>query len=449
MLEKAIDILKTYATGRRIAVAVSGGRDSMCLLHLLTSLDFIDGKNLLVLNVEHGLRGESSLADSEFVRRYCGKNGLKLIAEHADVPSRRAESGRGEEEEARLFRREFFFRILSEGKAELILTAHHSGDNAESVLMHILRGCGVGGLRGMDVIGGGILRPLLYCSREEIDEYVAANSVPYVEDETNRDTKYFRNFVRHKVLPLLDERADASSSLLRLAEAARRDDDFIRSFTDASDIVSAPLGGVRVSREKLLSSPAIASRIAVLMLKKLTGDYTSDGVDSIVKCASLSSGARLEIAGGLVVANEYEYVTLYRNRSALKRRFAFSEGDFDFGGFTAHIRLCDAENASFGKDSANVLFIDGSKVGKNAELRIRKDGDRFAPFGGGTRKLKEFFIDKKIPSSLRDFIPLLCEENAVLAVFGVEISRALKLEPDSKKAYKLWLTDEKGEIWKG
>ena len=98
MLEKAIDILKTYATGRRIAVAVSGGRDSMCLLHLLTSLDFIDGKNLLVLNVEHGLRGESSLADSEFVRRYCGKNGLKLIAEHADVPSRRAESGRRSEE---------------------------------------------------------------------------------------------------------------------------------------------------------------------------------------------------------------------------------------------------------------------------------------------------------------------------------------------------------------
>ncbi len=162
MLEKATDILKTYATGRRIAVAVSGGRDSMCLLHLLTSLDFIDGKNLLVLNVEHGLRGQSSLADSEFVRRYCGKNGLKLIAERADVPSRCAESGRGEEEEARLFRREFFFRILNEGKAELVLTAHHSGDNAESVLMHILRGCGVSGLRGMDVMGGGILRPLLY-----------------------------------------------------------------------------------------------------------------------------------------------------------------------------------------------------------------------------------------------------------------------------------------------
>lgn len=449
MLEKATDILRAHAANRRIAVAVSGGRDSMCLLHLLTSLDFIDKKNLLVLNVEHGLRGESSVADSDFVRCYCKEHRLEFLGERVDVPSRCAQSGRGEEEEARLVRREFFLRVLSEKRAELVLTAHHAGDNAETVFMHILRGCGLSGLRGMEVVGGGILRPLLYCSREEIDEYVTKNSVPYVEDETNGETKYFRNFIRNEVFPLLNERFDASGGILRLMEAARRDDDFIRSFTDESDVVPAPLGGVRVERKKLAVSPAISSRIALNMLRRLTSDYTADGVDSIVKCASLSSGAHLEIAGGLIVANEYEYVTLYPARAPFKGRYKLGEGDFDFGGFTAHVRLCDADKASFGKDADKALYIDAEKVSENAYLATRKDGDKFEPFGGGTRKLKEFFIDKKIPSRLRDFLPILYDGERALAIFGVEISRGARLGQGSKKAYKLWLTDEKGEVWKG
>ncbi len=449
MLDKAKDILNTHAANKRIAVAVSGGRDSMCLLHLLTSLDFIDKKNILVLNVEHGIRGESSIADSDFVRRYCEENGLDLIVERADVPSRCAESGRGEEEEARLVRREFFFRILEAGKAELVLIAHHSDDNAESVLMHILRGCGLSGLRGMDVLSGEILRPLLSTSRAEIDEYVEKNAVPYVEDETNANNEYFRNFVRNRVFPLLNEHADANGSLLRLMEAARRDDDFIRSLIDESSAESAPLGGVRVKSVELLKNPALSSRTAMLMLKRLTGDYTSDGVDAIVKCASLSSGGKLEIAGGLVVANEYDYVTLCRKREPFKGRYGFGEGDFDFGGFTAHARICDAKEAKVGKNADGALYIAAEKVGKSAELSTRKDGEKFEPFGGGTRKLKEFFIDKKIPSRLRDFLPILRSGGKILAVFGVEISQLSKLDNNSEKAYKLWLTDEKGEIWKG
>ena len=449
MLDSAKDILLKYASGKRAAVAVSGGRDSMCLLHLMLSLPFIDRNDLTVVNVEHGIRGETSFADSAFVENYCRQRGIAFVCERVDVPAMRARSGRSEEQEARQARREIFGRILRENKADLVLLAHHRGDNAETVLMHILRGSALGGLRGMDVrTDSGILRPLLYTPRAEIDEYIALNAVPYVEDATNAETDYNRNFIRHEILPRLEKRYDAENSLTSLAAAARRDDDFISSFLDPDALVTMPLGGVGIAVGKLRKEPALSSRYAVKMLRRFTEDYSLDGVSALLKCALSASGARLDIGGGLAAANEYGYVTLFKKTEPFLKSYPLSIGSFDFGGFTATVRELESYDLNAAKAHDGRLYVDRDKLPQGTTLGTRRQGDRIEPFGGGGRKLKEFLIDKKIPSRLRDALPLLRCEKQVLAVFGVEIARSAAVDSSSVHVLELTVA-EGGRPWKG
>lgn len=426
-MKNAISLIEKYASGKKIAVAVSGGRDSMCLLHLVLHSEKIDAADVTVVNVEHGLRGEDSVRDSKFVAEYCKRNNVAVTVEKADVPARMKLSGRGAEDEARRARREIFGRLLDEKKAELVLVAHHRGDNAETVLMHIMRGCSVSGLKGMDVLSGGIFRPLLGVSRAEIDDYVAKNAVPYVDDKTNTDTGYFRNFVRAELIPLMEKRCNAETALVSLSCRAREDDGFINSYINENNIVPAFGGGVQIGAEKLKAHPSIANRYAVKMLGKFTDDYTEAAINSIVKAAR--DDCRAEVAGGLVAASEYGKVTLYRAETIEKKETAFGVGAHFFGVFCVTVRSASETDKFDASDGfGRTLYLNADKIPPGAVIRMRRDGDMFEPFGGGNRKLKEYLIDKKVPLRLRDRLPVIAVGSTVLAVVGVEISRAAKAE---------------------
>lgn len=444
--------MKNYAAGKKLAVAVSGGRDSVCLLHLVLDCKFIARENVCVINVEHGLRGEASKRDSLFVADYCATRGIKLLAFEGDVPARCKISGLSAESEARNLRREIFARVIAEGKADLVLTAHHALDNAETVLMRILRGCGLNGLRGMDVCGGGILRPLLFTPREEIDGYIDKNGIPFVTDETNTDTDYTRNFLRKEVFPLLDTRFNTAGALLALSERARADDDFINKFVDESKI-QPNYGGFSVSAD-CFKEPALAVRWALALLRTAKiEDYDSNSVEAIIKAASLGAGKETEVGGGYRAAGGYGRVTLYKTGSKTGVEYPCKCGGFKCGGFIAEVeeatlppkKILDeiARSSAVSKKKGaglplKELFID-SRAAEGAVIRTRRTGDVFRPFGGGAKKLKDYFIDKKIPLRLRDNLPLLCYNDTIIAVFGVELSYAARLTSESKSALKLTL----------
>lgn len=419
----------------------------MTLLHIVLNTAEINRNDVIVVNVDHGIRTDSA-ADTELVLSFCQKNGVEFFAVKASVPERMNASGRGTEEEARELRREVFLGLLAAKKAEYVLLAHNKNDVAETVLMNALRGTGISGLKAMPVLSSdGLLRPLVGVSRAEIDAYVAENNVPYRDDSTNADPKYTRNFIRHKIMPLLSERFDAVENLANLAEKARADDEYISRFLDLNAIEFKG-DKVRLRAEFLQKDEAISARYAVSLLRRLTADYTAQSIKSVMDCAGLSSGKKREIGGGIIAVREYDYVVLYRQKPIEAAEAKFVLGKIPFGKFVVTAAKASSADLNALRSRTSILtrtlFIDGAKVPKTAVLRTRKQGDSFRPFGGGTRPIKEYFTDMKIPLSVRDTLPLLVDGDRVLAVLGCEIDRALKVE--GGEAIKLSIEDT--DEWK-
>ena len=458
-LEKTKALLERYARGKKIAVAVSGGKDSVCLLDLVLADPNIRKEDVVVVNVDHGIRGETSARDSLFVAEYCKNRGVECLCHKTSVPRLCRMTGRGEEEEAREYRRKVFAEVCERRGVELVLTAHHKSDNAETVFLNIMRGSGASGIGGMALFSdtafsaGKLFRPMLNNTRDEIDAYARANALPFVEDESNDDTKYSRNFVRKEVLPLLNRRFNAENALDTLSKRAREDDEFINKFVDETEI-ERTVGGYKVKTSVFFREPPIASRYALAMLRKLTNDYTHNSVQSVMDCARLESGGKREISSKITAVNEYGYVALYENIPAHNCDFDFGIGDFDFGCFTARVESAeisasDVADASRGDraELSRTLFADADKVPATARTRNRFDGDTFRPFGGGEKKLKHFLVNTKIPQRLRGFLPLLCDGKNTLAVFGAEISPQLAVDENTKRILKLTLV-KGGFLWK-
>ncbi len=307
MLSNAKQLIEKYALGKRVAAAVSGGEDSMALLSLLLEYARADKLKLVALNVDHCIR-PCSAADSAFVEKFCAGNGVELIKKVADIPALCRESGRGTESEAHFARKEFFESVLSEGKADMVATAHHARDNAETVLMHLFRGTGLKGLGGMKTLSGGIFRPFLSTEKQEIQNYVKAKNVPFVVDETNADTSYCRNYIRHEILPRIEQRFPcAERAICRAAGFAAEADEIITRGMEQSAITANPDGSVSLG-ENYLSAPYIFSALALL---GKNADIYYTAVDSVQRLAAQKDCARADIGGGITAAREYGKVTFY------------------------------------------------------------------------------------------------------------------------------------------
>lgn len=441
-MKEAVNVIKRSISGTdRLGVAVSGGADSVCLLHILATACGLERENITVLNVEHGIRGEASVSDSRFVRALAETYGVKFEGISADVPALCRESGRSEESEAREVRRAFFQKMLDDGKVDFILTAHHADDRTEGLLMHIFRGTGLKGLYGMRESDGRFIRPLIYSHRWEIEEYNRKHGLKFVSDETNSDVKYTRNWLRREIVPRLKVRYPLDDAVNALSANAAADDAFIRSFLDFDRYISTDGGVVQLSLEAFTLHRALASRYvfeAVCRAGKQS-DVEEKHIAAVLELAGRQNGKRIDIGGGIVAAREYEYVAFYAGRGeadACREAIPFSQGITEFGGGLLEIFPTQPQ------PEKGRLVADADKIPDGAMIRYRSDGDVFRPFGGGTKKLKEYFIDKKIPGRKRDKLPLLCYNNTVLAVFGVEISDSVRITEDTVNAVELKFTED-------
>ncbi len=425
-----VDLKNIVSENDTIAVALSGGSDSMALLHYMLEYSKKFPINVIAINVEHGIRGESSLSDTEFVKSFCKKNNVPLLLYKVDCIKKSKQEKLSLEQSARILRYDCFFDALSSKKCDKIATAHHLKDNAESVLFNLFRGTGIKGLKGItENFDDKIIRPFLTVSKEEIENYVKENNIPFVTDQTNFDDDYTRNFIRLQIIPKIKEIfPNFEQSVKRLSDSVKSDDDFLEQ--QADKFLSLLNNKAEI---KIPSHYSIFARAEIKALKHLgvKKDWEKIHIDDAFSLSNKKNGASINLLNNITAIREYDKIAFYLNTQQTETVLPFQEGKFLFSGKTYNIEKVNSYNLKDG------LYIDLDKIPKTAIIRNKKDGDIFTKFGGGTKKLNDYLTDKKIPLKTRNDIPLLADGKEILAIFNVEISDRVKIDGNTKKIIKL------------
>lgn len=406
-----------------VAVALSGGKDSVCLLHYLSMRKEQLNITLKALNVEHGIRFEESKKDTEFCINFCKSLGVEIKTVSVDAIAFSKENKLSVENGARLLRYNFFNECLEFGYCDYILTAHHKNDNFETVLLNLFRGTGIKGLTGIQKNRDKFIRPMLNTDKSEIEEYISKNNLPFVEDKTNFENDYSRNYIRNVLTPLILEKfSGAIESVSRLTESVKEIDELLDKLANDALITENGKFKISVSTEKAIFKRAVTLALISLGIKS---DYEKVHIDDVYNLIFNENGTTVTLPKNVVAVREYDYISFYKNvEKPTDNEVLFNFESVVFNGKTIVISKTPLENS---------LKFDGDKIPKNAVIRFRKDGDVFTKFGGKTKKLKDYFIDKKINRFERDFIPVLAVGNQILIVFGVEISEKIKIDNNSKK----------------
>lgn len=423
-----------FSGGDVVGVAVSGGADSMALLHFLNeNREFLDIE-VIAITVDHMLRGEASAGDALFVKNWCRENGILCWKFSVDAGKISQEKNIGIEEAAREARYGVFERLLEENKVDKIALAHHLSDQAETVLLHILRGSGLNGASGMSYSRNNFVRPLLDISKDDITVYCAKNCLEYVEDETNKYSKYNRNFLRNNIIPELKKRwGNVEHALINFSNSCQEDNEFILSQASFDGLV---VDGnlVKIPLTYFHYKPSVINRIIFTAFSKIDihKNVERKHIELIKELASGENGKKINLPNNIVAQKEYDYVVLFKDE-----KFVIAE---EYPIQTGTLNFADLYNITTKRTTKlelvpNALMMDAKKVPSDAVWRTRKTGDVFTKFAGGTKTLKAYMIDRHIPSRIRDYVPILASGNEVLCILGDEISQKVKLDETTKSAY--------------
>lgn len=430
-MEQIIDFIKTnklVKAGEVIGVGVSGGIDSMSLLHFLNAHKEELDIEVVGIHINHGIR-EESFDEARFVLSKCKEMGIRVYKFTIDSIKLAKEKKLSVETAAREGRYGIFEALIKKDIVDKIALAHHQSDQAETILMHLFRGCGTSGAKGMEPMRDGIyIRPMLNVSKEEIVNYASINNIEFVEDSSNNDISYNRNFIRNVVMKqILEKWPNAVEAINNFAKSVSEDDDYIQKNLDTNCLlIDDKLVQMPCSVFKLHS--AIYSRMVfkALSLIGVNKDIERKHIEMIKDLSNLDNGKKIKLPMDVVVTKEYGYLTfenVYVEKPTLNKQNRCM--CFEVEGFG----MVTIKRVKTEKMQEGALYFDYRKVPKDAVWRFREEGDVFEKFGGGgTKKLKAYFIDKKIPVRKRDLIPVLASGNEVLVIAGVEISEKVKVE---------------------
>nr|WP_243423651.1 tRNA lysidine(34) synthetase TilS [Anaerotignum lactatifermentans] len=436
-MEKVRWTMKQYhmcGRGERIAVGVSGGADSMALLHLLWRLSVQEEWQVQAVHVHHGLRGAEADADAAYVEETCRCWGIPCTVIRLDVAAEAAKRKLGVEETGRILRYEALRQAAAGGK---IAVAHHANDQAETLLMRLCRGTGMQGLAAMRPVREDVIRPLLFCGREEIEVYCRQKGILWREDSTNRETAYTRNRLRHQVLPLLEQ--VHGGSIRHLSEAAEllaAEEDFLEKEAQKALAALEERGGLWAAA-LLELHPALRRRVLRLAVaqKGSLRDVTRSHILQLEELLEKESGKSICLPHGLWAGMEYGRLVLKRQEMAAVG-FCHS---LEIGGQTAvpelgwlvETEVSLEKPGEFCRDDYTNVF-DYDKIKRELCCRSRRPGDRMA-LRAGSKKLKDLFIDEKIPREERDRKALIACGGEVLWIVGGRISPAVLPEKDTKR----------------
>ena len=428
-----------FADKKSVAVALSGGKDSVVLLHMLLEKRRELNIEVKAVNVEHGIRGESSLADTRFVKELCKGLNVELKTFSVDAVNYSKNNRLSLENGARALRYQCFLSAVEQGFCDCVATAHHQSDNAETVFLNFLRGSSVSGLCGIKDVGfdGKIIRPILHLEKSEIESYVLAHGLTFVTDESNFSSDYTRNFLRNEAFPLLKTRFPAlEQSVLRLSEIASKEDEFLNGL--ALQLIDKNC--VTIPDEK---SEVLFKRACLLVIKQLGFgvNYEKSHLDALWNLTKLETGSKTNLKSPLVAYKSYNKICFeLQHKINDNLEIPFTIGSALFNNYTLFFEKSEPI-ARLNDD--NALFFDLDKLPQDCVIRCRKTGDVITAFGNKTKSLKKYFTDKKIDARTSKHLPLIAKDNVVYAVLGVDISENIKIDKSSLNVIKFTYT--KGE----
>jgi tRNA(Ile)-lysidine synthase len=460
---KSIKEHKLLRKGETVCVAVSGGVDSCVLLDVLSKLSDEFSFKLIVAHLNHGLRGRESARDMAFVKKLAKSYGVPFKGRTLKSGELKATGGEGTQEQARILRLAFLEDTAQNAGASHIALGHNSDDRAETFLMRALKGAGLKGLSGIAPKRGIFIRPLIDVSREEIEQYAKLHGIKFVLDSSNKSKKYLRNSLRLELIPYLEKNYNprVGEALSRSSANLAKDDEYMsEAASKALERVISNTGRSRVvlKRRGLIKlHPAIAARVFILALSLLKKGAT-EGVElyashiyaSHIKAFSelilgKRPNARLSLPGGLFLIREYDDIIL-TSKIPKPELFDLSlnlrgETVIDEAGLRLSVAILrsslELKRARLKNADPMVAFFDADKL-KDLRVRSFKQGDRLCPMGlKGTKKLKDIFIDAKVPLLRRPFIPIIEASGEILWVVGIRQSEFAKVTGLTKRVLRV------------
>lgn len=437
--------------GSTVLCALSGGADSVYLLHRLyllrCSLDF----HLVAAHYNHHLRGEESDRDEEFVRQFVEKwckpmcvsagdeswqlPAVSLIVGGGDVASEAARRKTGLEETAREMRYAFLRKTADELGGAIIATAHTADDNMETMLFHLARGTGLRGLTGIQPVSGDMIRPMLTTTRAQVEEYLRLYSIPHVEDSSNQDERFARNRLRHRVIPELEALCPGVVSRTAFtASLLRTDEEYLTAQAEKAVENCVPEGGaIRLSADRIGALPdALAPRAVRILISRMRDGDTDLTAAHLLSVAALCRGedpsAQISLPDGLIARREYGDLVIgfAGHEPEIPDPVPVTmEGQTAYGDTGWIITCSRTECPEKNFKNPDSFFLACDKINDPLVLRPRQTGDSIRLPGKGTRTIKKLLIDEKVPRVSRELLPVLADEDGVLALasFGPDESR--------------------------
>ncbi|MBS7223864.1 MAG: tRNA lysidine(34) synthetase TilS [Clostridiaceae bacterium] len=413
-------------TNEPVLAALSGGADSVALLLALTEL----GIPVSACHLHHGLRGAEADRDEQFCRSLCAKLGIALTVRHADAAAYARKVHESVETAARNLRYAFFAEIADGRKTA---TAHTADDNLETVLFHLARGSGLDGLCGIPPVREGIVRPLIACTREEVEAFLASRGQEFVTDSTNLQPAYTRNRIRQEVVPVLRAlNPQAAETVSALTARLRTDRDYLEEQAQALLSQAAQDGGWRA---ELLADahPALrtrALRIACQQSGMPARDFTARHVAALeALLRNPNPSAQIDLPAGFAARREYDLLRVEKKQKPADFEQIPVRIPFDgrLGAGAARVTVRPVQKNQVFYNSFNTFYVGCDTIDiPTFVLRTRRTGDRLRlNRHGGSRPLKKILIDKKIPAPQRGTLAVLADQNGVIAVqsVGTDISR--------------------------
>ena len=418
--------------GDTVLCAVSGGADSICLLHVMLALKEELDLKIAVANVNHLIRGEESDRDSDFVKKLCRDHGMECYYREYHVPRIARERKIGEEECGRILRYEFFEEVSQKLGNAKIATAHNLDDCAETILFRMARGSSPAGLEGIRHSRQNIIRPLLDVKRSEIEKYLCDNNQKWCEDSTNALPIYARNKIRLSVIPQLEEiSSGATEKIVQTSKMIAEDNDFLEK--EAEKSLQRCFFETYLLINPVMEAPSpIGRRMAVQVLKKWGAEITFERIESFLKFLKKDSGKRFDIAKNLYAEKNYDKVSLRKTDTQASYESVLTDENTLCGkGWELEVSITDAPT----KKSTNAMALfDADEVKPPFTVRYRKSGDKMRLKGiSGTKKLSDIFTDEKIDRYERDYIPIVEKDGEILYLCGLRQSGKYSVSEKTKK----------------
>lgn len=449
---------KLIYEGDGIVVGLSGGPDSVCLLHLLNSVRDKLKIRIVAAHINHMIRGCEADADELYCKNICESLNIEFFSERIEVEKYAKENGISSEMAGRDIRYKFFNKVLEKNNFNKIATAHNANDQAETILMRIMRGTALEGLAGIPVKRDGkYIRPILFMKRELIEDYCEVNKLNPRIDKTNMERIYSRNKVRLDILPYMKENfnPDIIETINRMAGLLQSDNEFIQEY--ANDIYEKKCekkkGSIVIKEAIFEYNKSILTRIVRKVLMEVSehsNDFEMKHIFDVIGLQKMGTNKKVDLPNNIYAENVYGdiYVRIKKEEEVcvqeeivITKEELLKAKEVTFNGDIISFELISKNEMEKNNDNNSIKYFNYDEINGNISIRRRKNGDKMIPLGmKGKKKIKDIFIDMKIPAEERSLIPIIQFEEEIAWIVGIKVSEVYKVTKECNKILRIMFT---------